>query len=223
MTRALAVTDTDVALLRTIARARSVVAASREVGISRDRATYRLSRLRRAFGGAIVESARGGRDHGGTRLTPLGDRIVRGGFDSIELVDARPLAAPTPSNSLVGTYRRQPAPRVELGGGASLRVAFAAEDGSRVRVLLDPESVLLAPARFASSARNVLPGIVEGPPGPAGAFGTSLTVRVGRVRLRASVTPEAIRQLRLRRGSRVWLYIKATALRRVALGTRSSR
>ena len=71
------VTDTDVALLRSLAREASVVAASRSVGISRDRATYRIARLERAFGGPVVTGVRGGRAHGGSCLTPLGDRIVR--------------------------------------------------------------------------------------------------------------------------------------------------
>ena len=68
-----------------LAQERSVVAASRSVGISRDRAIYRLARLDAAFGGPVVAAVRGGRAHGGTRLTALGDRIVRQGFGSVEL------------------------------------------------------------------------------------------------------------------------------------------
>jgi len=209
------VTDTDVALLRSLERERSVVAASREVGISRDRATYRLGRLERAFGGPVVQSVRGGRGHGGTRLTPLGDRIVREGFDSIELLDAQPVAPLSRPNLVRGVYRRRPEPAVELEGGFALRVAFDAEDGETVGVLLDPEAVLVARARFPSSARNVLVGTVDsvrtGPP----PIGRTVVVRVGTTRLRASVTAEPVRQLHLRPGARVWLYVKATALRRV--------
>ena len=210
------VTDTDVALLRSLERERSVVAASRRVGISRDRATYRIGRLERAFGGPVVSSVRGGRDHGGTRLTPLGDRIVREGFDSVELLDARPVAPPSRPNLLHGTYHRHPAPAVALAGGVSLRVAFDATEGEPVGLLLDPEAVLVARARFPSSARNVLPGTVEavhrGPP-PVGAI---VVVRVGRFHWRVAVTREPVRQLGLERGARVWLYVKATALRPVA-------
>jgi molybdate transport repressor ModE-like protein/molybdopterin-binding protein len=208
------VTDRDVALLRSLAQERSVVSASRHVGISRDRAVYRLDRLARAFGGPVVTSVRGGRAHGGTRLTVLGDRIVRGGFDSVELLEARPLAPLSASNVLHGVYHRFPCPEVVVGRTLHLRVAFPAEDGERVALLLDPEAVLIARHRFASSARNVLAGTVEAVR-RAGPLDRTLVVRTGAVRLRVAVTAEPVRQLRLRPGARVVLYVKATALRRV--------
>ncbi len=208
------VTDSDVALLRSLGQERSVVAASRRVGITRDRAVYRLGRLARAFGGPVVTSERGGRAHGGTRLTELGDRVVRGGFDSVELLEARPLAPLSSSNVLRGVYHRAPHPEVVVGRDLHLRVAFAAEEGERVSLLLDPESVLVARRRFASSARNVLSGTVVSVR-PAGPVGRTLVVQAGSVRLRAAVTPEPVRQMGLRPGAKVVLYVKATALRRV--------
>jgi molybdate transport system regulatory protein len=212
------VTDTDVALLRCIGRERSVVAASRAVGISRDRAVYRLDRLERAFGGPVVASARGGRSHGGTVLTPLGDRIVRGGFDAVEMIDARSLVdAPRP-NLVRGVYRAGPPPEVEVARGVRLRVVFAAEDGERVGVALDPEAIVVARRRFPSSARNVLAGTVARLERPPGGLDRCLVVRVGPLALRVSVTAETVEQLDLRRGARVVLYVKATALRRVARG-----
>ncbi|HLY77581.1 MAG TPA: TOBE domain-containing protein [Thermoplasmata archaeon] len=209
------VTDTDVALLRTVAGERSVVAASRRVGISRDRATYRLARLERAFGGPVVVSVRGGRGHGATQLTALGDRIVRRGFDSVELLEARPVAPPSRSNLLDGVYHRGPAPMVTVGKDVQLRVAFPGEEGERVSVLLDPESILLARGKFPSSARNLLPATVEEVRHRAGSLGWTLVVRTGPVRLRVAITEEPVHQLRLVRGARVWLYVKATAVRRV--------
>jgi molybdate transport repressor ModE-like protein/molybdopterin-binding protein len=209
------VTDTDVALLRTLARTPSVVAASRQVGISRDRANYRLARLEAAFGGPVVESVRGGRGHGTTRLTALGDRIVRQGFDSVELLDARPVAPPSRSNLLRGVYHRAPAPAVTVGNGVRLRVAFPAEEGEPVSVLLDPEAILVARRRFPSSARNVLAATVEEVRPGRGSLGWTLVVRAGPARLRVAVTEEPVHQLRLQPGAQVWLYVKATALRRV--------
>lgn len=214
------VTDQDVALLRSLGQERSVVAASRRVGITRDRAVYRLDRLARAFGGPVVTSVRGGHAHGGSRLTALGDRVVRGGFDSVELLEAHPLAPLSASNVLRGVYHRAPYPEVTVGRDLHLRVAFAAEEGERVAVLLDPEAVLVARHRFASSARNVLSGTVVAVRG-AGPVGRMLVVRAGPVRLRAAVTPEPVRQLGLRPGVRVVLYVKATALRRVGPTPRS--
>jgi len=218
--RTTVVTDQDIALLRTLGEERSVVAASRRVGFSRDGAVYRLHRLERAFGGPVVTGTRGGTTHGGTRLTELGNRIVRDGFDSVELLAARPLAPRSASNVLRGVYHRAPYPEVAVGRGLRLRVAFAADEGATVSVLLDPEAVLVARRRFASSARNVFAATVESVR-PAGPLGRTLLLRAGSVRLRAAVTVEPVRQLSLKPGARVFLYVKATALRRV--GTPGAR
>lgn len=209
------VTDTDVALLRALARERSVVAASRRVGISRDQATYRLGRMNRAFGGPVVVAERGGRGHGATRLTTLGDRVVRQGFDSVEMLDGHPVAPPSQPNLLRGAYHRAPDPAVGLGGGVRLRVAFDADEGEPVSVLVDPESILLARRRFPSSARNVLAGVVERIRPGSDPLRRTVVVRVGPVRLRVAVTREPVRQLGLQPGARVWLFLKATAVRRV--------
>jgi molybdate transport repressor ModE-like protein/molybdopterin-binding protein len=209
------VTDTDVALLRAVARDRSVVAASRRVGITRDRAVYRLGRLRSAFGGPVVRSERGGRDHGVTRLTALGDRIVRRGFDSLELIGSHPVAPPPRSNLLRGVYRHLPTPEVAVGRGLRLRVAFPASEGERVTLLLDPEAVLIARGRFPSSARNVLRASVDSVRHGTDPSGSTLVARVGALRLRVAVTEESVRHMHLARGQPVWLYVKATALRLV--------
>jgi len=222
MNRGNIVTSTDVALLRALGRERSVVGASRRVGISRDRAVYRLGRLARAFGGAVVEGVRGGRLHGGTVLTALGDRIVRGGFASVELLDARPLTRLALPNLLHGVYHRRPSPEVQVGPSLRLRVAFRAEDGAAVALLLDPEAILVARHRFPSSARNVVPGVVRAIRRGPGGLGLTLVVSCGGRAIRVAVTEEPIRQLRLGPGVRVWLYVKATALRRVGERPRPS-
>lgn len=221
MSRAHLVTNTDVALLRSLALERSLVGASRRVGISRDRAVYRIARLSRAFGGPVVRSLRGGTGHGGTLLTPLGDRIVRGGFSSVELLDARPVSPSATANLLRGVYHRAPYPEVRVGRSLRLRVAFAAEEGEAVSMLLDPEAILVARKRFASSARNVLSATVESVH-RAGPLGRTLVVRAGSVPLRAAVTVEPVRQMRLVPGAKVVLYVKATALRRVGRPGRPS-
>ncbi len=221
--RAKLVTATDVALLSALSRERSVVAASQRLGISRDRAVYRIARLEHAFGGPVVASERGGRSHGTSQLTELGDRIVRRGFDSVELLDTRPVAAPPLPNRLEGTYRRTPQPVVDLGSLLRLRVNFLAKDGERVAVLLDPEAILVARHRFPSSARNVVGATIDAiEPGP-GPLGRTLRVRAGPLRLRASVTAETVRDLGLKPGGRVVLYMKATALRRIARPSQSPR
>jgi molybdopterin-binding protein/molybdate transport repressor ModE-like protein len=209
------VTSLDVALLRRVALERSVVAASRSVGMSRDQAVYRIRRLSRAFGGPVVRAVRGGAEHGASLLTPLGDRIVRGGFDSVELLDARPLLPSAPGNLLRGTYRASPRPEVRLGPSLSLRVAFDAPDGAKVAMVLDPEAIVVARRRFPSSARNVIAGRVLAVTGGPEPGERTLLVRCGSSRLRVAITDEPVRQLGLRPGASVLLYVKATALRRV--------
>lgn len=222
--RAPTVTNRDIALLQALGRLGSVVAASREVGMSRDRATYRLVRLQRAFGGPVVAGQRGGRAHGATQLTALGDRLVRQGFDAVELIDGRVGSSPaSPPNWLRGRFRARPVPTLELARGLRLRVTFPADDGERVRAALDPEAILVARARFDSSARNVLLAVVERVRPRAAVPAQRLTVRAGPLRLHVAVTGEALEQLALGPGARVWLYVKATALRRVAPTTRGSR
>ena len=214
--RANVVTSTDIALLRMLGEERSLVGASRRLGISRDRAVYRVERLERAFGGPVVRTVRGGSGHGGSTLTPLGDRIVRAGFDSVELLDAHLITPLSKPNLFHGVYSRAPVPEVRVGDALHLRVAFAAEDGEPVSVLLDPESVIVARRRFPSSARNILRGTVEGVHRGPGRFGRTLIVRCPGARLRVALTEEPVRQLGLRPGVTVWLHVKATALRRVS-------
>jgi molybdopterin-binding protein/molybdate transport repressor ModE-like protein len=215
------VTSLDVALLRGVARERSVVAASRSVGMSRDQAVYRIRRLADAFGGPVVRAVRGGVGHGESLLTPLGDRIARGGFDSVELIGARPVVPPPPGNLLRGVYRAAPNPEVWVGRSLRLRVAFAAANGERVQLLLDPDAIVVARRRFPSSARNVLEGRVVAVHRAPGTPERELVVRCGATRLRVAITEEPLAQLGLRPGVPVLLYVKATALRRVG-ATRGS-
>ena len=102
-----------------------------------------------------------------------------------------------------------------MGRSLRLRVAFDASDGEAVSVLLDPESVLVARRHFPSSARNVLRATVEAVRREPGNLGVTLFVRCPGARLRVAMTDEPVRQLGLRTGATVWLYVKATALRRV--------
>ncbi|MGP8078190.1 MAG: TOBE domain-containing protein [Thermoplasmata archaeon] len=207
------ISSLDVALLERIGRTTTVVAAARDLGISRDRANYHLRRLARAFGGPVVAAERGGTGHGGTLLTPLGDRIAHGGFDILELLARRRVAAPV--NLLAGTYRAGPPPRVELYGSLALRVAFAGVDGERLRLLLEPEAIVVARERFPSSARNVVAATVESVRPGAVPFGRLVVARAGPIRLTVAVTAEPVRTLGLAPGRRVFLYVKATALRRI--------
>jgi molybdopterin-binding protein/molybdate transport repressor ModE-like protein len=197
------ITPVDRKLLEALASAPSVAGACRQAGLTRDRGVYRLRRLSEGFGSAVVQSRRGGPGVGGARLTRFGRSLLersRGGEPG----------APH-RNRLSGTYHAGPAPRVDVEGGPSLVVAFRAREGEHVTVGCAPEALLLARARFDSSARNVLPAVVAGSRS-VGREREEVTLLLGRAELRASVTPAAVERLKLARGRRLFVYLKATAL-----------
>ncbi len=213
-------TPLDVALLEALALDPNLVRACRRLGIPRDRGVYRLLRLRRAAGGAVAETRRGGAEAGRTRLTPLGTRLLGLGRGALDLGRSRGERGRLPAVIVRGRYRGRPAPGVRLGR-ATLWVGFRAREGEPVSCAIDPEAVLVALARFPTSARNVLSGVVTAVrahrSGPV-----ALEVRAAGRLLVASVTPGAVRSLRLAAGRRVVLYVKATAIRRVDRPTRGS-
>lgn len=187
-------------LLSTLASSTSLVEASRRCGIRRDRAVYRVRRLERGFGRRIVRARRGGLGHGRSELTPFGRSLLREG----------PRGPPT--NRLEGIYDGDSPPRVHVLGGPELTVAFRAKPAQRLAVTISPEALLLARGRFRSSARNVIAGTVVGRLRMRG--GTPLLpLECGGVRLHAAVTPESVRRLGLVPGRRVFVYLKATAVR----------
>lgn len=218
-TRPVYVTAADLELLRAVARTGSVSAASRALGITRDLGVYRLARLPRAAGGEVVASVRGGAGRGGTRLTARGWDLLRRTAGSVQVPSDREDRRLPAANRLVGRWHANPSPRLEVGPGFSLAVGFDASEGETVPVTIDPESILLARRRFATSARNVLSGTVRRVTALGGRAGRSalwlLSVGVGPVVLRALVTDRARRELGLARGARVVLYVKATAVRAV--------
>lgn len=205
----------DVDLLAAVGRGLSLAEACRQLGVSRDRGTYRVRRMSKATGSAVVGSRRGGVAHGVTMLTPAGRALLRQGAGASVPGTSEPGGAPA---VLHGTWSAGPPVQIRVAGGLELAVAFVAEEGENVRVGLDPESVLVALGRFPTSARNVLDGVVVrvARTGPGtGTISRIVEVRVGRSVIRASVTDGAIANLGLRRGRRVVLYLKATALRRL--------
>lgn len=193
----------DVRLLRELAREPNVVRASRALGIGRDRAVYRLHRLATLYGGPVAVGRRGGPTPGATRLTPLGRRLL-----------GRAEGLRPGSHRWTGSYFARPLPRVELGPRAVLEVTFRAREGDRVTVEIDPEAFVIARHRVVLSARNVLAATVRRvhlrPDGTAilEADWQGRTVRV-------AITLGSIRRLGLVPGARAYLYVKATAIRRV--------
>ena len=63
-------------LLEGIARTGSISAAGKEMGMSYKRAWGLVQALNEGFGRPLVETARGGADQGGARLTPLGEEVL---------------------------------------------------------------------------------------------------------------------------------------------------
>jgi molybdopterin-binding protein/molybdate transport repressor ModE-like protein len=207
------VTPSDVALLAALSQQPNLAQACRQLGMTRDRGMYRLRRMEAAVGAPVVRTHRGGLRSGATELTARGRALLRQGVAPLERVGR----LETPGwIVLEGTWRGGPEPSVLLRGGLVLRVSFTAAPGSQVVLAIDPESILVARKAFPTSARNVVRGrissITEEPPDRQ-----LLSVEGGRDRLEAVVTHEAVRDLGLKVGTSVVLYIKATAIHLLAI------
>jgi len=64
-------------LLEAIARTGSITAAARALDMSYRRAWLLVDTMNRCFRTPVVEAEAGGQRGGGTRLTPLGEEVVR--------------------------------------------------------------------------------------------------------------------------------------------------
>ena len=64
-------------LLEAIAQTGSITAAARSLGMSDRRAWLLVATMHRCFRRPVVEAAAGGRRGGGSRLTTLGNEVVR--------------------------------------------------------------------------------------------------------------------------------------------------
>ena len=210
------VTPRDLDLLSALEATGSIVEACHRISITRDTGMYRLRRLERALGVAVVASVRGGAARGGTILTEPGRRLLLRGAGPILATPRGPMRRPVAVNVLRGTWRSSPQPRVSFRGGPSLFVTFEAREGEAVEVAVEPESIVVARSRFRSSARNVLEGTVASVR-RVDAMRHLLHVRVGGpFALDAMVTPRSQASLGLRPGAKVFLYLKATAVARLA-------
>lgn len=206
------VTPLDARLLAAIDRTGNLVKACASLRIGRDRGGYRLRRLAAAAGSPVVRTTKGGPKGGGTVLTPVGQRLAQQGMGPVSPGSGTRGVHPEGPSHLRGRWHARPHPHVVVDGGPRLWVSFRATEGERVGLVLNPESVLLARHALATSARNVLLGRVREVRRGTGEE-VSVEAEVGRSRIRARVTPQARTELSLRPGSRVYLYVKATALR----------
>lgn len=191
----------DVRLLAAIAREGTLVRAAQASEIGRDRAVYRLRRLERLYGAPAAIGQRGGRIAGATRLTALGRRL---------LADAGGLRST--ANRWPGTFLPGAPARIALADGGVLAVGRRGRTGTSVQVEVDPEAVVVGRSRVRLSTRNVLAATVRAV--RRRADGTAvLLARWGAHDVRVAITSAAAAELGLTAGRRVYLYVKATAIR----------
>ena len=211
-------TPLDLALLRAISDVGSLAQACRKIGIGRDRGVYRIRRLELLLGTPVVRAERGGTSGGGgSELTKTGASLLRQGVGPLDREgegEGPGEVAPLP-DPLVGRWHAAPAPCVELDNGLRLFVGFRRPEGDLVGISVNPDAVVVARRRFPSSAQNVLLSRVLSL-APLSESRVLLTAEVRGVRLSSCITPQARRSLGLRKASRVYLYVKANAVRPVS-------
>lgn len=195
------VSPVDHRLLAALRRVPNLVHAARSIGITRDRAVYRLQRLRHLYGRPAATGHRGGGATGATTLTPFGRSLLQ------------PMRhAPANTNRWRGIYRPGPPPHVDLGAGRVLEVSFRAPSEGSVTIEVDPESFVIARRPLLTSARNVFAARMESFR-PLSSGRVLLTARWKSLRVRAILTPGSIRRLRLARGQSAYFLLKAVAVR----------
>jgi molybdate transport system regulatory protein len=74
-----------IALLEAIIETGSITAAAKQLDMSYRRAWLLVDAMNRAFAGPVVETAKGGPHGGKTRITPLGEEVIRR-YRSIEKI-----------------------------------------------------------------------------------------------------------------------------------------
>jgi molybdate transport system regulatory protein len=70
-------------LLRQVSESGSISAAARALGVPYKRAWLLIDSLNRGFPSPVLDTATGGKDGGGARLTPLGEAIIAA-YDALE-------------------------------------------------------------------------------------------------------------------------------------------
>lgn len=74
--RAIAVGPGKADLLTAIAETGSIAAAGRSMGMSYKRAWYLIDTMNHCFREPLVQASKGGRGHGGARLTAMGEEVL---------------------------------------------------------------------------------------------------------------------------------------------------
>ncbi|MHB8352431.1 MAG: TOBE domain-containing protein [Thermoplasmata archaeon] len=208
-------TPVDLRLLAGIDRERNVVRACREAKISRDRGVYRIRRLERILAEKVVRTRPGQGRRGTSELTPAGERLLRRGRGAYTLGKSRS-NDPLDASVFRGIWSRRGGPHVRLDEGGTFWVGFTASEGESVALAVDPEAVLVARRKIPTSARNAIAGrIREVRQVDAARHCLGIAVK-GAPTISALVTPHSVHALKLAPGVLVYLYIKATALRRLS-------
>ncbi|GEM_PF-6226828 len=189
------------ALLAALARQGTLAAAAREVGMDPSNARRHLRAAEARHGAPLVAATRGGASRGATRLRRAGRALLAPGLLArAEAYDAKEGVTPLRLGRRV-LHAAGPAPT------PTVRVAFRPEDVGLER----PQK-----GRPARSVRNALPAVVERiEPSAEGTLRVRLLA--GDLPLEARITRGALRELRLREGSRVVATLKATAIRMEAV------
>lgn len=184
------------ALLLAVWREGNVAAAARRVGLDPANAHRHLRTAQRRHGAPLVDAWRGGRGGRNARLTPAGRRLLE----------------PSALRGVAGEYEEENGVTPVRVGARVLAVARRLAPGP-VELRIPAEAVALerASGAGAGSARNRIPMRVDAVR-EAGEGTYRVALVGGALRLESLVVRGAVREMRLRPGSRVVAVVKAVAI-----------
>ena len=206
---------TDATLLEAVAEEGSLNAAAESLGRSYSRAHKRLTELEEAYG-SLVERQRGGSGGGGSRLTPLAERLLsrfdrlRAEFSGVTEIE---------TTVLDGTVVERDGELGVVETAAGRLRALVPPETDDVQVSIRADAVTLhapdsTPLADETSARNSLSGTVTAvDPGDSVA---TVTVDVGAdTPLVALVTRRSVALLGIEPGVEIAASLKATTIRAI--------
>ena len=199
-------------LLQSIKEYKSIRKASEKSEIPYRTALLYIKSIEHALGEKIVSTRRGGAGGGGSsQLTKIGENIIQEYLKIQALVRKE-----STFNELEGIIKdiKLDDRIIEIKAGeniikAPLREKF--EKGERVLLLIHPEDIILMDKKYETSARNIIKTKIKSI--KPGDNILKLQLKADNIELTSYITRQAMEELKLEIGKKVFAGFKATAIK----------